>query len=64
MTDTKINVDATFGAEVKVGDIVEPGQQLGIDPNAGQPVISEIKGMVKEIIFDSEDHQLQIVISR
>jgi len=63
MTETKINVDATFGTEVKIGDIVAVGQQLGIKPGSAQRVTNKIKGLVKEIKFDSEEHQLQIIIS-
>ena len=62
MTKTKINVDATFGTEVKVGDIVAAGQQLGVIPGCGEPVSCKKKGVVREIIFDPEDHQFVIVI--
>ncbi len=63
MTETKINVDAVFGTEVKVGDIIEIGQQLGADPGSGQFVLSQVKGQVKAIVFDAQDHQFQIIIS-
>ena len=62
MTNIKINVDATFGTEVKVGDIIEVGQQLGVMPGCGEPVMCEKKGVVREIIFDPEDHRFMIVI--
>jgi len=63
MTETTINIDAVFGTEVKVGDTIKGGQQLGVESGSGQPVFSKVNGLVKEIIFDSQDHQFQIVIS-
>jgi len=63
MTETTINVDAVFGTEVKVGDVIEIGQKLGADPGSGQFVLSEVKGQVKAIVFDAQDHQFQIIIS-
>lgn len=63
MTEIKINIDATFGTKVKVGDKIAVGQQLGVMPSCGEPVISEKTGVVKEIIFDPEEHQFMMVIS-
>ncbi len=63
MTDIKINVDATFGTEVKVGDIIEVGQRLGVMPGCGEPVVCDKKGLVREIIFDHEEHRFVIVIT-
>ena len=62
MTETKINIDATFGAEVKVGDRIKAGQRLGVGPDCGQRVFSEVGGLVREIVFDPQEHQFVVVI--
>ena len=62
MKETKVNIDATFGTEVKVGDVVQAGQKLGIKPDCFEPEVCRKKGAVEEIIFDPAEHSFQIVI--
>jgi|YelNatPaOPRAMG01_1025707.scaffolds.fasta_scaffold00665_6 biotin carboxyl carrier protein len=48
-------VDATFGVLVKIGERVKKGDKLGLSSNL-KDIISEEEGIVKNIIFDGQEH--------
>ncbi|MGQ9628217.1 MAG: biotin/lipoyl-containing protein [Anaerolineae bacterium] len=58
----KVRVEATYGADVKVGDRVTKGQKLGTASDFKTPVASPVDGVVKEISFDADDHTFVINI--
>ena len=63
MTDFILKADATFGLKVKVNDVVEKGVQLGTDSDTQKPLISPVKGLVKNISFNPQQHTFEITIS-
>ena len=54
-------VDATFGVLVKIGERVKKGDKLGLSSNL-EEIISEEEGIVKNIIFDGQEHVFIIEI--
>jgi len=65
MTDDYIlNVDATFGVKVKVGDIVKKGMELGKIPDNKGTLLSPESGVVSNIYFNPQNHTLEIKIKR
>jgi len=54
-------VDATFGVLVKIGERVKKGDKLGLSSELKE-IISEEEGIVKNIIFDGQEHVFIIEI--
>ena len=59
-----LNVEASFGVKVKVGDRVKKGMELGMNPNAQGTLVSPVSGSVSDISFNPRNHTLEIKIKR
>lgn len=55
-------VDATSGPNVKPGNLVQPGRDLGRDSD-GNPVLSDVRGTVSGIEFNGAEHVFLIRIA-
>jgi Na+-translocating ferredoxin:NAD+ oxidoreductase RnfC subunit len=62
MSRISLNVDATCGLAVKVGDRVEAGDRIGNAPETGQPVETPVSGVVASVDFQSDDHSFLVAI--
>ena len=62
--DFVLHVEASFGVKVKVGDRVKQGEELGMTPNMGGPLVAPVAGTVSNISFNSQDHTFVIRIKR
>ncbi len=63
MTMTKpftLQVEATSGIKIKVGDRVKKGEKVGLSPGPNNSVLSPREGIVEDIAFDSEKHMFAI----
>lgn len=58
----QLQVGATFGATVKVGDQVKKGQRLGTARDFKTPVLSPVDGRVKKVSFDADEHVFVVTI--
>jgi len=54
--DIILEVGATSGLKVKVGDEVKKGVTIGISPDLSKSVLSPLYGVVEEISFDGQRH--------
>ncbi|HOJ92535.1 MAG TPA: hypothetical protein PKW23_02590 [Dictyoglomaceae bacterium] len=54
-------VDATFGILVRVGDKIQKGDKLGIDKNL-KDILAQEDGVVKNIVFDGNEHMFLIEV--
>ena len=55
-----VSVDATYGTQVEVGDVVEAGHSLGRAVGSDEPVLAPFRAVVRGIGFNPEDHSLEI----
>lgn len=62
--DYILNVDASFGVKVKVGEKVKKGKELGKNPDDNGTLVSPVSGIVSNISFNPESHTLEIKIER
>ncbi len=64
MSEIKMRVDATHGALVRAGAKVIKNQIIGQKADgSGKPFYCPVKGRVKKVDFDGEDHEFIIIIS-
>jgi len=63
-TDLVLHVEASFGVKVKVGDRVKQGEELGMSPNMGGPLVSPVAGIVSDVSFNPEEHTFVIRITK
>jgi hypothetical protein len=55
-----IRVEATYGADVSIGDQVIEGQRLGTAADRCRPVLSPTRGIVRAVVCDAATHTLVI----
>ena len=56
-------VDAALGTSCKQGDFLREGQFIGKTPgNTERPITAPYGGIVRSIVFQDENHVLEIVI--
>ena len=61
MTTTfTLEVEATRGIKVKVGDRVKKGEKIDLVSQVSDPVLSPAEGIVEEISFDDRKHMFVI----
>ena len=58
------HVEASFGVKVKVGDRVKQGEELGMSPNMGGPLVSPVAGIVSNVSFNHKEHTFVIRIKK
>lgn len=63
-TDFVLHVEASFGVKVKVGDRVKQGEELGMSPNMGGPLVSPVTGIISDVSFNPEEHIFVIRITK
>ena len=47
MSDIILKVDAASGLKVEVGDMVQSGAEIGIEPDTEKPLVSPVAGVIK-----------------
>ncbi len=63
MTMTKpftLQVEATPGIKIKVGDRVKKGEKVGLSPDLNNSVLSPREGIVEDIAFEGAKHMFVI----
>ena len=63
-TQITLRVEASYGCNVKVGDVLEPGTQIGNALGTKLPVNTPTAGIVRSVDFNSKDHSFGIVIAK
>jgi Na+-translocating ferredoxin:NAD+ oxidoreductase RnfC subunit len=58
-----VQIDATYGLTVEVGDYVRRGERLGNVPGAPTACVCPVDGTVESIRFDGERHEFVISIT-
>ena len=62
MSELTLRADATFGLKVKLAEIVQPGRQLGINPDTAEPLLCPVSAIVENISFNPENHTFEILL--
>ena len=59
-----MKVDAASGLKVEVGDMVQSGAEIGIEPDTEKPLVSPVAGVIKGIAFNSDEHIFEVLLQR
>ena len=63
MSDIILKADATFGLKVKIADKVREGDEIGVNADTSKALISPVSGIIRNIVFNSEEHCFEVVLS-
>jgi len=60
MKDVVLQVDATFGLKVQAGDVVQQGDEIGIEAGTSEMLFAAVSGTVKGVVFNAASHTFEV----